>query len=277
MEQAHHTISDAVVQAFKRDGAICVRGLIPPQWLARLEVALEQIKSTAEDLSGYYGKAAVGKSLVQQQASETNQILRSFLFESPLARTAASLMRSQTVNLYEDLMIYKSAGAEQPTPWHQDEPQWPLTGSQMCSAWFCLDRVTGSSGALRFKAGSHNGPLYRPYAPANRSADLDADNHFFDGPLPDVAKELAHIPELCFDTEPGDIVLFHPRALHAAFGSAPDYARRTFSIRMIGEDVRWLPKKSVFYDWLKDIKLAAGDPIVDAHFPVLYSQAKEPV
>ena len=82
---------------------------------------------------------------------------------------------------------------------------------------------------------------------------------------------------VCYDTRPGDVVFFSPRSLHAAIGSAPTYPRRTFSIRFIGDDVRWEPKKTVMYEWLANIKLHAGDKAVDPQFPLLWPhQAQEP-
>jgi ectoine hydroxylase-related dioxygenase (phytanoyl-CoA dioxygenase family) len=240
MNQPMNCISDADVQVFNVEGAVLVRGLIPSQWLAVLESGFEAMKAAADDFSDYYadgpklGAAGKSQTLVRQDTFAMSAAMRDFLFEAPVARAAATLLSSAEVRLYEDLMIFKSAGAEQPTPWHQDEPQWPVRGRQMCSAWFCLDPVTSATGALRFASGSHNGPLYRPVAPANRRSDLDADNRYFDGgALPDVAAQPQRFPVVSYETQPGDVVLFHPRLLHAAFGSAPDYPRRTFSIRSV--------------------------------------------
>ena len=42
---------------------------------------------------------------------------------------------------------------------------------------------------------------------------------------------LGHVAELTLQ------VVFHPRALHTAYGSAPDRPRRTFTLRFTGDDV----------------------------------------
>jgi hypothetical protein len=80
-----------------------------------------------------------------------------------------------------------------------------------------------------------------------------------------------------FDAMPGDVVFFHPRALHAALGSAPTHPRRTFSVRFLGDDVRWLPKRSVFHDWLKDIPLHKGEAMRADRFPQLWPPAAQAV
>ena len=200
-----------------------------------------------------------------------------FLHESPLSGVAARLLGTQEIRLYEDLMIWKAAGSEQSTPWHQDEPQWPLSGRQMCSGWFCLDAVDAQTGALRFAAGTHKGPRYRPYVVPSRAADLEADARYFDGgAMPDVDADAGRFRVVCYDTLPGDVVFFHPRVLHGAFGSAPSFPRRTFSIRFLGDDVRWEPRKTVMYDWLAQIALATGDRVIDPHFPVLWPRQATP-
>ena len=141
----------------------------------------------------------------------------------------------------------------------------------MVSGWFCLDPVTPFTGALRFALGTHLGPMYRPVAPPERTADLDADTRFFSGgPLPNVDADPERFAISSFVVAPGDVVFFHPRVLHAALGSAPTFPRRTFSVRFLGDDVRWLPKQSVFHDWLKTIPLREGDVVSGERFPMVW-------
>ena len=64
-------------------------------------------------------------------------------------------MRWSAARLYEDLLLYKAAGANGAAGWHRDAPLWPLSGRQMSSIWFSLETVTGDTGAMKFVAGSH--------------------------------------------------------------------------------------------------------------------------
>ncbi len=269
-------VSPDATATFAADGAVCVRRLLDRDWLARLGRLFETIVSQGQDMSGYYGEgqSGRGKTVVRINGWQVCPPFLAHLQDSPLPRAAAEVVGSEHVRLFEDLIIFKSAGAEQPTPWHQDEPQWPVAGRKMISAWFCLDPVTADTGALRFAAGSHRGPMYRPYAPPERAADYEADASFFEGgPLPDVDADPRRFPVRSFDVNPGDVLFFHPRALHAAFGSAPAHPRRTFSIRFLGDDVRWQPKKSVFYKSLGEVTLREGDPIAGDQFPAMWPLA----
>jgi len=261
------------IETFERDGAVLVRGLLDAASLADLRAAFDELKASAYDLSGYYGgPKREGTSLVRDDNWMHSAAMRRVVLESAIPAAAAAVMRSSTARIYEDLLIYKSPGADQPTPWHQDEPQWPLTGRQMSSAWLCLDPVTVETGALRFVAGTHRGPLHIPYVPEAQRAAVEADmHHFTGGPIPPIDAEPDRYPIVSYDCTPGDVVLFHPRAIHGAFGSRRETARRTFSIRYIGDDVRWQTRASVFHNWLNEISLKDGDPIEAERFPLAWA------
>lgn len=262
------------IEAFERDGAVLARGLLDAGSLALLRAAFDELKASAYDLSDYYsdgGPKREGTSLVRDDNWMHSDAMRRVVLQSAIPAAAAAAMRSSTARIYEDLLIYKSPGADQPTPWHQDEPQWPLTGRQMSSAWLCLEPVTRATGALRFVAGTHRGPMHIPYVPAAQRAALEADmHHFTGGPIPAIDADPERYRVLSFDCEPGDVVLFHPRAIHGAFGAERETARRTFSIRYIGDDVRWQGKASVFHGWLNEISLKDGDKVEAERFPLAW-------
>lgn len=274
------TIADIDITHFQRDGAVCLRGFLESRWIDMLRENFNELKAAAFDMTDYYSDAEEGEaikraprtSLLKDDNWMTSAPMKRFLFESGIAEACARVTRSSKVNIYEDLMIYKAAAPNQRTPWHQDEPQWPLTGVQLSSAWLCLESVTADTGALRFIAGSHRGPLYIPYAPAAQQHLVEQDMHFFEGgKLPDVDADPEHYRVISWDTEPGDIVIFHPRVIHAAFGSDAERPRRTFSIRFLGDDVRWQTKSSVMFPWLEANELKDGDPFGGERFPQVWA------
>ena len=260
------------VDAFQRNGAICIRGLLSPGTIEVLRREFELLKAGAADISTYYAAdGKPGRTLLREGNWQASAAFREVVFHSGMAQAAALALRSREVRLYEDLLIYKAAAAGQPTPWHQDAPQWPVSGHQVASVWLSLEPVTAQTGALRFVAGSHLGPVYTPYLPPAQRHLLEADRHFFDGgAMPDIDADPARFPVISFDTQPGDVVLFSTRAVHGAFGSAEDAPRRTFTVRFLGDDVRWQPKQSVFHDWLREIDLREGDPISGPRFPLAW-------
>lgn len=51
--------------------------------------------------------------------------------------------------LYDQVFV-KEPGTSSPTPWHQDQPYWPIKGWQIMSFWAALDPVTEESGGIQF-------------------------------------------------------------------------------------------------------------------------------
>lgn len=238
-------IAPSLVDTFWTEGAVAVRGVIGPEWIDMLRDVvpelLERAYNPAERLTI---DRRPGERLNVDGMWRHCEPFARFLFKSPVGDIAAMFLRSKMVRLYEDLLLYTGPGVEG-APWHRDAPPWPLTGRQLCSVWFSLESVTPDTGALRFVAGSH----------------LDDDEHLDD------AFEHRHF--LTFATDPGDVVVFHPRLLHAADGSAPDKPRRTFTIRFTGDDVRWRPRRSVYHPWMAECGLEKGAVLDHPWFPAV--------
>jgi ectoine hydroxylase-related dioxygenase (phytanoyl-CoA dioxygenase family) len=273
-------IDDEIIDTFQRDGAVAVRGLLDDEWVELLRGHVEEMRER-----GYDPRSRVGATADEEPAVLTSDSIwltslefRRFLFESPIAEAAAALMRSRTARLYEDLLLYSKPNAPARTGWHQDEPAWPVGGRQMSSVWLSLEEVTPSTGAMRFVPGSHVGPMYWPKAGPEAMEKMAPDRVFWDGgPFPDVDGETDRFPVITIPAEPGDVVVFHPRILHTAYGSSDSRPRRTFTVRMMGDDVRWLPKRSLYYRWMRDNGLNQGDVLDHPRFPELWPSTTMPL
>ena len=53
-------------------------------------------------------------------------------------------------------MLTKEPGTRMPTPWHQDQPYYNITGQQNVSFWIPIDPVD-EQWTLNFIKGSHKG------------------------------------------------------------------------------------------------------------------------
>jgi ectoine hydroxylase-related dioxygenase (phytanoyl-CoA dioxygenase family) len=126
---------------------------------------------------------------------------------------------------------------------------------------------------LEFVAGSHaEGRWYMPRSFVKKTAMV-----FDEGALeevPDVEADRDRWPIVGWALEPGDAVAFDMLTLHAAGGSPT--RRRAFSLRLVGDDVRWAPRPhrtSPPFPELEGV-LGAGDPLDHPLFPVLWSQTR---
>tara|TARA_B000000477_G_scaffold115878_1_gene113253 strand:+ start:45 stop:413 length:369 start_codon:yes stop_codon:yes gene_type:complete len=83
---------------------------------------------------------------------------------------------------------------------------------------------------MKFFAGSHLGPLYAP----KRFQDHESYDYRGFSDLPEIS-ELASKHEIrSWEMNPGDVIVFHMRTLHAAGGTAN--RRRAFAARWLGDD-----------------------------------------
>jgi ectoine hydroxylase-related dioxygenase (phytanoyl-CoA dioxygenase family) len=245
-------VDPTLVDAFETEGAAAVRGLLSDDWIRSLRDALPEILESTYDPTERMSGAGSSRVRSRDGIWRECEPFARFLFLSPVGELASDVMRSSTARLYEDLLLHKDAGASGEAGWHRDAPHWPLRGTQMSSVWFSLEAVTRDTGAMKFVAGSH----------------LDSDEEVQNS-MSVRESDLGRRRILTVEAEPGDVVVFHPRVLHTAYGSAPDRPRRTFTLRFMGDDVRWRPRRSMFHAWMRDCGLQKGDALDHPWFPVV--------
>lgn len=230
-------VTQAQIEAFQRDGAVLIRGLFA-DWVEPLREGIARnltdpgpyaAENTKEGDSGRFFDDYCNWDRIPE--------FRAAIFGSPAAEAAAALMGSQTVQLFHDHVLVKEPGTSKPTPWHQDGPYYFVEGEQTVSFWVPLDPVTEAS--LRSVAGSHRWP--KPVLPKRWLADTDfyAESDAY-MPVPDPDAEGMTVLEWAM--EPGDAVAFDFRTLHGARGNTAGRRRRAFSLRLVGDDARYVER-----------------------------------
>ncbi len=238
---------------FARDGAVCVRGLVPADLRARVTDAVDANIASPGDLAQ-----------VASTSDDPGRFLEDFCnwqrfpayreLATATAATAQELMGSHSVRLYHDHLLVKEAGTRQPTPWHQDQPYYDVDGRDVVSMWLPVDPVPRES-TLEFVAGTHLGPWLMPRTFMQREAKWFPEGAL--GDVPDVEADRAAYPILGWALEPGDAVFFHALTLHGSQGAIG--LRRVISIRFLGDDATRVERP-----W------RCSPPIpADATFPVL--------
>ena len=261
-------VSDALIEQFHTLGYAKVPGLLSPEWIETMREAMVDI--VAESFVHFAAKPGKrgNKDMLHKYPG-----FRRTMYESPIAPAAAALLRSRTARYYEDVLVYVEEGWDDQGGWHQDTPTWPLKGSQFANVWFTLEKVTAQTGALRVIAGSHKGPFYEPnHIGEDRRADFERDRHLWTGgPLPDVNAYPEQFPVATIETDPGDVVFFHPTCLHQGWGMPVGGPRRTVTVRLFGDDVGWHRKHCVYHQWMRDLPFADGDVPDDPRMPLIWS------
>lgn len=264
---------DREIRAFQRDGAVVLRGVLSLEEVTQLRSGVDAVLGSPSDSAVKNGVPGAPGTFFEdfctwQQVPDFEAVIRG----SALAEAAAQLMRSREVRLFHDHILVKEAGATAKTPWHQDQPFYCVDGAQTVSFWVPLDHVQRES-TLEFVAGSHAGAWFMP-----RSFFSGDTMVFEEGSLeevPDVEAEREAFDILGWELEPGDAVAFNMLTLHAAAGSPT--RRRAFSLRLLGDDVRFAPRAhgtSPAFPGLEG-RLDAGAPMDDGLFPLLWPATGE--
>lgn len=256
-------VDEADVEAFRRDGVVCLRGVVPADWLGRIEGPVDATVSSGEsaDLGvlAAPGTGGSGRFVAGTDHWRTSDDLRAFAAESPLPAIAAALLRSDHVWLYEDSVLVKEPGSSLRTEFHTDAAYFHAAGDAMCTFWVPLDPTDEANGTLRFVAGSHRWEQdFRP--------NLFVTTDPIPGTEGDVVPDVLADPELAerivsFDLQPGDLTVHHARTLHGAPANATaDRRRRALSVRYCGDGVTWQPRPGVPLNE-HHAALAPGDPL----------------
>ena len=265
--------SSEAVEAFRRDGAVVLRGVVGADDITRLAEAVDALAREPSPRAKVASSPGDPGYFLEDFCNWTSvKAFRHFALDGPLPAAAAALTGAAQVRFYHDHVLVKEGGTRTPTPWHQDQPYYNIDGRKTVSFWVPLDPVSRES-TLEFLAGSHLGPWLTPRAFADREARWFPEGAL--GELPDIEADRSAFPILGWALELGDAVAFHMLTLHAASGSKS--RRRVFSARYIGEDVRHAPRPwttSPEFPGLAEV-LPAGAPMDHPLFPVVWPRTDD--
>ena len=253
-----------MINAFQRDGVVLVKGLFA-EHVEALRAGVERNMSepgtyAAENLK----EGEVGRFFDDycnwQRIPEFAEVVKN----SPATEVAADLMQSSVVQMFHDPVLVKEPGTSKATPWHTDGPYYFVSGKQTVSFWSPLDPVTDAT--LRCVAGSHK--WEKPVLPTRWLSE----ESFFPNeedymPVPDPDVEGMKVVE--FPMEPGDAVAFNYDILHGARGNTTERRRRAFSLRLVGEDARYVTRPGRTSPPFPGHDMVEGQRLREDWFPIL--------
>jgi len=260
----------ADIAAFQRDGVIVIRGGVDAAQLANLGDGVEENMAHPSVWASDYTPAdATGRFFGDYVNWRRIDAYRDVALSSALPGMAKVLMDSETVRFFHEHVLVKEPGTSEITPWHHDEPYYCIDGTQNVSFWISLDPVPAAAG-VEFVVGSHRwGRRFVPRKFADHVPYAAADNGF--ELVPDVDAERDQHEIVNFDIEPGDVLAFHFRTLHAAPGTAglSSYRRRAVSIRYVGDDAVFALRPWLHSPPFEQESLVLGQPLDDPRFPLV--------
>jgi ectoine hydroxylase-related dioxygenase (phytanoyl-CoA dioxygenase family) len=266
-------ISENDVAAFQRDGAVCLRRVFDPDWLAFVAEDVERDKREPGPMVRRNTPAGnPGEFFVDFQLWTRWEGCRRFVQESPAAAVAAKLLGAKRIAFYHDHLLVKEPGTREKTPWHHDQPYYPVDGEMVGSIWLPLDPVARDV-CVEYVAGSHRwGRWFAPKYFNQASTKLETDGRFEE--MPDIDAEIGEGKHrlLGWDLEPGDCIFFHALTVHGAPGNvSTTRRRRAWATRWLGEDARYGDRPGQISPPIEGHGLKAGDPMECATFPLIWT------
>ncbi len=263
----HPLVTNNDIETYQRDGVVLIRGLF-----ADHVDALRRGIETNLSQPGKYGVDNLQDGEKGRFFDDYCNWSRIPEFEdavrnSPAGAVAADLMQSQSVQVFHDHVLIKEPGTAKPTPWHQDGPYYFVEGKQTVSFWSPMDAVTQAS--LRCVPGSH---LWeKPVLPTRWVSETgfypNSDDYM---PVPD--PDADGLPVVEWDMQPGDAVAFNFGTLHGARGNTGAGRRRAFSLRLIGDDARYVKRPGPTSPPFPDHGMQPGQVLREDWFPIIYQR-----
>lgn len=201
--------------------------------------------------------------------------LLAWLSDSPAAETVGLLTDADSVRFWMDATFIKWGGdPEAATPWHSDGCTFPFQGEHLPSLWIALTDVDETNAPLLTLAGS-NRDRFHYHSPLSRQDVALPDYRPWSEML--TRTESAASDIRVWPAKAGDVLLIHPRTLHASRPRAPGIPGRrvAFTTRWIGSDVVWRPNalSAEIPRLSSNPMMKEGAPPPDALFPVRWRRS----
>lgn len=256
------------IDFFREKGVVLIKGLFA-DWVDTIRAGIERNMRepgpyAAENLKPGESGRFFDDYCNWQRIPEFDEVIR----HSPAAATAAALMGSREVQVFHDHVLVKEPGTSKPTPWHQDAPYYFVEGTQTVSFWSPMDPVREAS--LRCVAGSHRWEkLVLPTRWLSEENFYAGEGDYM--PVPDPDAEPGRYEVLEWAMEPGDAVAFDYRTLHGARGNMAGSRRRAFSLRLLGDDARYVTRPGRTSPPFPGHGMKDGERLRTDWFPVIHA------
>jgi phytanoyl-CoA hydroxylase len=211
--------SSREVAEFERDGFVVVRGLGDPSRCARMRALVERhmaesVPPVEHEVDTSYPGAppaldAPGGGTIRRllRAYDRDAVFEDWVRSAALGHRLRQLLGPHIVmsQAHHNCVMTKAPTYSSVTGWHQDIRYWSFERPDLVSAWLALTPETTANGCLVVVPGTHRLELRR---------DQFDQAQFFRTDSTDNQKVLAS--QVPVGLEPGDVLFFHARLLHAA-------------------------------------------------------------
>ena len=255
------------IDSYKEDGAIIIKDIFKP-WINILREGFEKVLKNPGPHSRENTNINENGRFFEDYCNwDRIEEFKKFVNESPAAQIVSEATNSKSIQVFHDHVFVKEPSTSKATPWHQDMPYYCVDGDDTGSYWIPLDEVNKEN-TLKLILGSHKWPkLVQPTKWSNDKPWYKNKNDFMEMPSVEKFKNKIMIPDLKL----GDAVLFNFKIVHGSTGNNTSKSRRAFSMRFIGEDVKYIDRGGPTSPPFDGINLKTGDLMREDWFPKVFS------
>ena len=252
--------TESAIREYHTNGASVIRGILDQKWISTMREAIQRVLDHPGSASvEYTPKGEEGRYYGDFFLWRRDPDFEEFMRHSPLPAIAAKVLKSNSIRFFYDQLLVKEPLTKEKTPFHQDLPYWPQKGSH------------------RWKQ------RYAPTAFGKDSGFAEIYAKMGWEPLPDFEKNDNIYNWLNWETEPGDVILFHPLVIHGSGGNqSSNQRRRALAMRFLGDDVVWdsrpgtFIEKETIQEILPELNLKDGHQLENPCFPLIRTFSIQP-
>ena len=254
------------IRDYQNLGVIIIKDIFK-DWIEPLRIGFQKVLDNPSKHGRENVKNNEGRFFEDYCNWERIKEFKDCIFNSQAAKIFNEATSSRSSQIFHEHIFIKESGTHKETPWHQDMPYYCVDGNDTGSFWIPLDNVDKENN-LQLILGSHKWPkLVRPTKWSNDQSWYKNDSSFMDLPNINEFKNNILIPELSL----GDAVLFNFKTVHGSNGNKTPKSRRAFSMRFIGDDVRYINRGGPTSPPFDGINLKSGELLREDWFPRVFN------
>ena len=260
-------LNNKQIDDYQKLGVIVIKGIFK-DWIETLKIGFDRVL-VEPSIHGRENVTTENSGRFFEDYCNWQRIteFKECIFKSPAAQIISEATGSKSVQLFHEHIFIKDAGTQKETPFHQDMPYYCIDGNQTGSFWIPLDKVEKNNN-LKLILKSHHWPkLVKPTKWSNNNSWYSENDDFME--MPDIKKieKDIFVPDLKL----GDAVLFNFKIVHGSDANLTSSQRRAFSMRFIGDDVKFLKRDGPTSPPFDGINLMNGDKMRADWFPEVFN------
>lgn len=197
-----YAVTEEQIRILEEDGVVLIRGVFNSDWVEYLR----KITAYQVDNPHFWAFAGTASKLydyIQRNVWQTNKGFANFYYHSAIGDVLRQCGKTDEIRVSTDLlMVNPNKGFK----WHQDNQNGPITPEEGIRFWITMDSTPAEYGAPVYLKGSHRNNAVDPGAVF---VDIDQEG------LEEYRDQL-----LEFRTQPGDMLIWHPKTIHKIDGPA---------------------------------------------------------